>query len=357
MGYVNNRNARKNEQGFVLLAAGVCCIVAVASLGLAVDLGRVLITKNEAQTYVDSAALDAVMELDGTFLGLDRARQAVAGNLNRAQLGTTALTGVTTEFATSAAGPWLTNPVLGDDMRFLRVRADSPVTSYFMPVVGGSNSTRVVAQAVAGQVEKTTWREGSFPFSPLAHDNTAPHFGLIPGQIYTLRWAANPRLGVNTCAGDDAPAYIAQAEAGGGAERGYIEDTSSAIIREAIEGNLQTAPLEVGQTVNMTGGAKQTQRDSIRNRVGQDTDATSATYAAYSALGTGNGRRLVIVPVNTWHPNYQILGFRAFFLLPAAAYPNGGNSAFCAEYVGSYSMGSKHKGVEDAGAFVPRLVE
>lgn len=353
----SHRRVGKNERGFVLLAAGVCCIVAVATLGLAVDLGRVLITKNETQTFVDSAALDAVMELDGTILGLDRARAAAAGNLNRAQLGSAALSGIVTEFATSAAGPWFANPLVATDMRFLRVRAQSPVTSYFMPVVGGSNSTPVAAQAVAGQVEKTTWREGSFPFSPLAHDNAAPHFGLVPGQVYTLRWAANPRLGVNTCAGDDAPAYIAQAEAGGGAERGYIEDTSASIIRQAIEGNYQTAPLEVGDTVTMTGGAKQTQRDSIRNRVNQDTDAVSPNYATYAATGTGNGRRLVIVPINTWHPNYRILGFRAFFLLPAVAYPNGGNNPFCAEYIGSYSFGSKHKGVADAGAFVPRLIE
>ena len=68
-------------------------------------------------------------------------------------------------------------------------------------------------------------------------------FRLVPGQQYKLRWAANPRLGVNPCAGDDASAYINQAEASGGSERGYIEDTSSSIIREAIEGNYQTAPL------------------------------------------------------------------------------------------------------------------
>ena len=68
---------KKAEGGFVLLAAGLCCIAAVAALGLAVDLDRVPITKNEAQRFADSAALDAVTELDGTTTCLDRAPTAV----------------------------------------------------------------------------------------------------------------------------------------------------------------------------------------------------------------------------------------------------------------------------------------
>ena len=353
------RSERNNRQkGFTLLAAGACSIVMIGTLGLSVDLGRIYIAKNETQTFLDSAALDAVTELDGTSEGFQRARDAVSSNLNRAVLGTRSFTGTQTFFSTTQNGPWETNPPTAIDYRFLRVDGNVPVESYFVQIFGGAASNTVRGLAVAGQIEKTEYREGSFPFSPLAHNNVGPDFGLVPGEKYTLRWASNPRVGINSCAGDNEQGYIDQAEAGGGSERGYIEETSSSIIRQAIEGDYMTRPLEVGDSVFMSGGAKQTQRDSIIGRVGQDTDSASATYAEYVANRTGNGRRLILVPINTYHPDYRIVGFRAFFLLQSSDYGSGGNTPFCAEYVGSYSGGSKHKGASStSGAFVPRLLQ
>src|SRR5688572_4796540 len=82
--------------------------------------------------------------------------------------------------------------------------------------------------------------EGLFPFSPFWHSNDAPHYGLVPGQQYTLRWAASPRVNQNTCAGDNSQAMIDLAESGGGAERGFIEETSSDNVRQAIIADYQT---------------------------------------------------------------------------------------------------------------------
>ena len=350
-------SVRRGQRGFALVTAGGCAIVVVAMLGLAVDLGRIYIAKNEAQAYADSAALDGVRDLDGTSDGLQRARDAVSGSSNRAQLGSVQFSGTSVEFSTAATGPWETNPASATNYIYLRVSANTPVRSYFMPIVGAADSSQVRASAVAGQIQKTDYKEGSFPFSPLAHSTEEPDFGLTRGQKYTLRWAANPKVNVNTCAGDNDDTWIDQAEAGGGSERGYIEETSSALIREAIESDYMSTPLEVGDSVNMTGGAKQTQKDSIQTRVAQDTNPTAATYQDYINSGTGNGRRLIVVPINTYHPNYTILGFRAFFLLPASEYVSSGNSAFCAEYVGSYVQGAKNRGGGLSGAFVPRLVQ
>jgi hypothetical protein len=65
-----------------------------------------------------------------------------------------------------------------------------------------------------------------------------------------------------------------------------------------------------------------------------------------------------MVPINTYHPNYTILGFRAFFLLRSNDYDAGGNKPFCAEYLGSYVQGGKHKGASTIpGAYVPRLLQ
>src|SRR5215471_21585792 len=45
------------RSGFTLIATALCITSLLGMLGLAVDLGRVYIAKNEAQSFTDSAAL------------------------------------------------------------------------------------------------------------------------------------------------------------------------------------------------------------------------------------------------------------------------------------------------------------
>jgi hypothetical protein len=114
---------------------------------------------------------------------------------------------------------------------------------------------------------------------------------------------------------------------------------------------------EIGDSLTMTGGAKQTQRDSLINRVLQDTDTTSTTFAAYMAANQGNFRRLIAAPVNEGYPDNILQGFGAFLLLVPSDYPQGGNEAFCAEYVGPYVRGAKNKGAGTPGAYAVALVQ
>jgi hypothetical protein len=237
------------------------------------------------------------------------------------------------------------------------VKATAAVPLYFLPVVGAPKTSVINSNAVAGQVLKTNFSEGVFPFSPFAHNDGQPDFGFTAGERYTLRWGSNPKLNVNVCPGDNAPQWVEQAQAGGASERGYIEYNSSEIIRMAIEGDYQTAPLTVGDPVEMVGGNKQTQRDSLINRINQDTDPSSTSYAQYNAGGTGNGRRLAVVPINTGHPDNIVLGFGLFFLLEPTEYVQGGNKPFCAEFVGPYVQGSGHQGGGGVGAYVVRLFQ
>jgi hypothetical protein len=206
-------------------------------------------------------------------------------------------------------------------------------------------------------VVKPDFREGLIPFSPFAHNPAPPDFGFTSGVNYTLRWGSNPKVNVNVCPGDNAQTWVDMATAGSSSERGYIEETSSAVIRMAIEDDYQTRPLAVGDAITMTGGNKQTQRDSLITRIGQDTNPTATTYASYESAGTGNGRRLVAVPINTGYPDNIVLGFGLFFLLEPSEYQHSGNKPFCAEYVGPYVQGSRHKGAGPPGAYVVRLVQ
>lgn len=363
-------DGRKNkERGFTLVATALGIVVLIGMVGLAVDVGRIYIAKSETQVFVDSAALAATLELDGTNDGLDRARARVASNPNKWNFNTGTFSGVTTTFAKSRTGPWEENP--SDPSGYLYANAlvtvDVPVLflSAFRQlnvpgafvVLSPTFTAGVKSNGASGQELKTRFKDGMFPFSPYAHDGNSPDFGLVPGQLYTLRWASNPKLNSNTCPGDNTQAMINLAGAGGGSERGYIEETSGSIIRQAIVDDYQTVWRGIGDSVNMTGGAKQTELDALLVRVGQDTNSTAPDYESYSASGTGNGRRLVGAPINTGDPNYTVVQIGAFFLPPGGTYDKGGNSAWCAEYVGPWVQGSKNKGAGNSGAYVARVIQ
>lgn len=351
------RRGGTRQEGIALMTTAALAVGMVGLLGLAADIGRMYIVKNEMQAYADAAAVTAVVELDGTSAGITRARNTLTASTNRWNMGTTAFGGTEMDFATQAGGPWQSNPSPASDYAFARVRATASLPLYFLPAVATARSSVINSTAVAGQVLKPSFGEGAFPFSPFAHDAAQPDFGFTPGTWYTLRWGSNPKVNVNVCPGDNAQQWVDNATAGGADERGYIEETSSAIIRMAIEGDYQTGPITVGEPVEMTGGNKQTQRDSLITRVNQDTDPTSASYAQYEAAGTGNGRRLVAVPINNGAPDNIVVGFGLFFLLLPNEYVHSGNRPFCAEYVGPYVQGSRHKGAGGAGAYVVRLVQ
>ena len=353
------------RRGYVLLSVGAATIVLLGAVGLAVDLGRMYIVKGEAQTFADSAALAAVLELDGTSAGITRAQSAVTNNPNRNSFGTASFTGTTVEFAQASAGPWSTNPGSSTGYAFARVNATVNVPIYFMGLAASKSETSVVASAVAGQVPKTSFSVGVFPFSPYAHTLIGPDFGLEIGKQYTLRWPANPKWGngngANLCQGDNSQSMAIIAGAAAGSERGYIEDTSASLIRNTIIDDYQSITRTVGDLALMTGGAKQSQLDSLLTRISQDTDTTASNFSSY----TGNGRRIIAAPINDGGSplgsNNRIVGIGGFFLTRTGDYGNGGGQAWCAEFIGCWLQGSSHKcavngGTNAAGAFVARLI-
>jgi Flp pilus assembly protein TadG len=363
----------EREKGFTLISMAVTIAVLIGMLALAFDLGRAFLAKNEAQVFTDSASLEATMELDGTAEGIARAQNVVSTNQNRWNFGRETFTNTSVAFAQSTEGPWDTTVINPANYRYARVTTTVPVPLTFFPAVdkgsapgtgpsafllAANNATmNVRADSQGGQEMRTSFREGLFPFSPFAHNNVAPHFGLTVGGSHTLRWASNPRLnGANTCLGDRTQAMIDLAQAGGGDERGFIEETSASMIRDTIIYDYQTIQRAIGESVIMTGGAKQTILDALIARVNQDTDSQSVTFADYIANGTGNGRRLVGAPINTGFPNYTIVQIGAFFLSRQQDYNQGGNKPFCAEYVGAWLQGGKGKAAAPAGAYVARLI-
>src|SRR4051794_15087422 len=100
------------QRGSIMLVTAVSAFVLIGMLGLAADLGRVYIVKNEAQAYADTAALIAARDLNGKQSGIDNAKTDVAASNNGWNFGTQAFTSSmrTIEFSTSASGTWEAAP-------------------------------------------------------------------------------------------------------------------------------------------------------------------------------------------------------------------------------------------------------
>lgn len=131
------------------------------------DVGHLYVVHGELQVFADEAAIAAAFELDGSAQGLSRARDvSAAGPLagakrNRWNFGTATVTGVNTQFAAAAAGPFEENPGSAAGRRFVRVRTSASVPLYFLPVISGLAPARTVsAVAVAGQVPSSALGNG-----------------------------------------------------------------------------------------------------------------------------------------------------------------------------------------------------
>ena len=134
------------ERGFVLIAMSVTMLLMLACIGLAFDLGRIYIARNEAQVFTDAAAMAAASKLDGTAAGIEHAREAVAHVPMRWNLGTKEFTGVIVEFSPDGV-KWEKD---ARDAVMARVTAPSnSVEIFFLRAVGGPAAFTVPAHSVA----------------------------------------------------------------------------------------------------------------------------------------------------------------------------------------------------------------
>jgi hypothetical protein len=335
------RTPGRGEKGYVLLSMGISAFALCAACGLAFDVGRMYIVRNELQSLADSSALAATLRLDGTATGISRARAEVERmrTLNKWYLATrqAAENETTVEFGLSPTGAapssWSDNPGSGVNYSYTRVRVSVSVPIYFMSVVTAQTTSTVSAQATAGQLPMEGSPLGMFPFTPLAHTATGPDFGFIPGVQYTLRWASSPKLNFsNVCPGDQDAAWIDQANSRESQNRGYYgEQISAAEMRNQVVNDAPVEFFEVGDIIPLTGGAKTTVGSALVQRVNADPDPNATTFTEYRQQG--HSRRIVTMPIT--NVDSQILGYGRFFLLVASHYANAqGNDPWCAEYIG-----------------------
>ncbi len=208
---------------------------------------------------------------------------------------------------------------------------------------------------MAGRTPTTNIPSGVFPFSPYTRtsspDDANDPYGYRIGNQYTLRWGAP---GTKSDCGTDPSKEDLDSN---GDIRGYCCAGSASSIRDAIVSG-HTGSLSIGANVPMDNGAKDTDMQGIADRVNEDTDVSSSTYASYLAHGLGNGERVVVVPVNGGGPKYVNLGFAGFFLLTPDNYTGlHGNQSACAEYIGAWVQGVPTPSPQGAGAFHVKLFQ
>jgi Flp pilus assembly protein TadG len=376
------------RRGFVLITMGFTVIALVGVLGMALDIGRMFIAKNETQAFCDSAALAAALALDGTTVGIAAGQTALANSTNSWNLDSTKVASPTLTFATSLAGPWVANPNPATGYIYAKVSTTVPVKLYLMPIVVPKTTQDVIASATAGQINITTFPEGLSPYTAVSTDPLGPNFGLTVGKVYDIQWPALSAGGCDPakngypdncfikppCGDEPLLSKIAVVTNWGSSNSGYWGATSNSVIeQEIVNLNAQTTPVSVGDNIQpvLTNGQKQSQSQYLDERVNQDievtynlvgTPLTSGTY-----LGTvHNGRRLLPVPiVDPTDPSHTtVLGFGQFLL-----YTNGsgsdyykkaanGNDPFCAIYAGPYQIGSISPGAGGStGATRVKLVQ
>ena len=137
------------QRGFVLIAMSITMLLLLAVMGLAFDLGRVYIARNEAQVFTDAAAMSAASKLDGSSAGVAKARESVARLPMRWNLGTSEFTGVIVEFSPDGVR-WDRDPKDASSLKQVRVTAPAnSVEITFLRAVGGPATFTVPAHAVA----------------------------------------------------------------------------------------------------------------------------------------------------------------------------------------------------------------
>jgi uncharacterized membrane protein len=159
------------QRGFSLLATAICAGTLFGAVGVAVDMARLNIIRNEAQGYADAAALSAALRLDGTAAGLGRAMETVEASPNKWNFGKTDFAGTLVEFSRDGSTGWATSSSADPaQTKYVRVTAnvdDAPIL--FRPVIAATHSTPVKAVAVAVRVSQpaTGQRSGRLPTARL----------------------------------------------------------------------------------------------------------------------------------------------------------------------------------------------
>jgi Flp pilus assembly protein TadG len=390
---------KDGEGGFVLVLMAISAFALFGIVGLAIDIGRMYVAKNEAQTFADAGAMMAGLQINGTAGGIMTTAQLVAADTNRYNLGNTAFTtsNAVLEYSIARTGPWVTPAAASGApaaITFARVTATAAVPLYFLPIVVSQTAVNIPGVAVSSQINIVPTAStrgmgtGLFPFAPVAANpaDATGNYGYSKGGYYTLEWGTKTDA-ANQCqdgvTGGDTQAMIDAASNFPSQYHGYYDGTagnssngykpspvnSNSDITNQIVNDWEAGPMNIGDVAPLIGGERRVDvTGDMQTRIAQDSDPTSSSYASY----TGNGRRVITVPVVCEGPcmysfngqtvtstsNDTVIGYAGFFL--NNNFPSNGTQGYCAEYIGTVLQGNaagQGNNPGGPGVFHVRLVQ
>ena len=195
----SNKFSRNWQKGAVAIVVALSLPVMIGMAGLALDLGKLYVTKTELQNAADACALSAAVELDGTAsqFVIAESRGIMVGQLNKSFFQSTAVAfpvDDAVKFSTSLNGSYLTKTAAAGtgapaNYKFVQcsVKRDE-IPNYLMPVLNvlGStiaSSSNVAAAAVASNRPGQTTCALPIGICSSAVANTTPVGTWIEGTL------------------------------------------------------------------------------------------------------------------------------------------------------------------------------
>lgn len=178
------------QHGVVLPLVGLALVVLLGFAGLVIDLGALFVAKTELQSALDSCALAAANELDGTDDAITRATNAglTAGNANRVsyQASSAGIASGEVTFSDTLAGSYSANFAPVANARYARcAHTTSGIAAYFIQLVGAASTHDVGALAIATRAHAQS--NCPLPIGLLPKGGGgAPNYGWLVGEWVTM---------------------------------------------------------------------------------------------------------------------------------------------------------------------------
>jgi len=131
---------RNSKSGSVLILMAMTLMIVAGVAAVAFDLTSIYTARNQGESEAAPVALAAVLELDATTDGLERARQT-AQRLPAAVI----------EFTRDPKGPWETDPKQAAGYRMVRVTMRRELPLYFAGVFSKQQRSTIVRTAVIAE--------------------------------------------------------------------------------------------------------------------------------------------------------------------------------------------------------------
>ena len=328
------RASLKRQRGISLVMSAILIVVLLGMVALAVDVGRLYVTRQFLVNSCDAAALAGGIELPDEATATAKAEECALAN------------GMTTHQVSFPA-----DGMTADGATKIRVDGEKPVSYLFAPVLG-FDSRSVAAYAVVLRTGPVGWvSDRVVPWGIPWYDEEGEPYDYDNGVLYLLKVGSQSDLGggsETSGGGNFFPLALQRSLGDGGSGAGvYGHD-----VKWGFDGTVEVGDIvdtEPGNMVGPTKHAVEGDYDSLFERAAEDPWADDT----WDNFDYGNPR-IVIVPIisplGSGRTEVEILGFASFWVESCTGQEVKG-------YFIDYTIPGGGGSGPDYGVFTFRLIE